>query len=45
MDNFNVLPKPTKFETPREAEENGFKSNRDPRKSYASVIGMMLYLV
>ena len=44
MGHCNELPKPTKVEAPFGAYENGSEANRDSPSSYASVIGMMLYL-
>ena len=44
MDNCNGLPTPTKVEAPLRTDVNGSEANRDWPKSYASVIGMMLYL-
>ena len=44
MDHCNGLPTPTKVDAPLGTDANGSKSKRDCPKSYASVIGMMLYL-
>ena len=44
MDNYNGLPTPTKVEAPLGTDVNGSKAKRDWTNSYASVIGMMLYL-
>ena len=44
MDHSNGLPTPTKVEAPLITEVNGSEANRDWPNSYASVIGMMLYL-
>ena len=44
MDHFNGLPTPTKVEAPLGTDANGSEAKRDFTNSYASVIGMMLYL-
>ena len=44
MDNYNGLPTPTKVESPLGTDVNGSEAKRDWPNSYASVIGMMLYL-
>ena len=44
MDNSNGFPTPTKVEAPLGTDLNGFEAKRDWTNSYASVIGMMLYL-
>ena len=44
MEHFNGLPTPTKVEAPLGTEVNGSEAKRDWPNSYASVIGMMLYL-
>ena len=44
MEHFNGLPTPTKVEAPLGTYLNGYEANRDWPNSYASVIGMMLYL-
>ena len=44
MDYCNGLPTPTKVEAPLGTDINGSEAKRDWPNSYASVIGMMLYL-
>ena len=44
MENFNGLPTPTKVEALLGIDANGSEAKRDWPNSYASVIGMMLYL-
>ena len=44
MDHCNGLPTPTKVEVPIGIDVNGSEAKRDWTKSYASIIGMMLYL-
>ena len=44
MEDCNGLPTPTKVEAPLGTDVNGSEANRDCPNSYASVIGMMLYL-
>ena len=44
MDHSNGLPAPTKVESPLGTDVNGSEAKRDWPNSYASVIGMMLYL-
>ena len=44
MDNCNGFPTPTKVEATLGKYENGSEANRDCTKSYASIIGMILYL-
>ena len=44
MDNCNGLPTPTKVEEPLGTDENGSEAKRDYPNSYASVIGVLLYL-
>ena len=44
MEDFNGLPTATKVEAPLGTEVNGSEAKRDWPNSYASVIGMMLYL-
>ena len=44
MDFFNGLPKPTKVEATLGTNENGSEAKRNWYKSYAYVIGVMLYL-
>ena len=44
VEHFNGFPKPTKVEAPFGKEYNGSEANIDWTKSYASIIGMMLYL-
>ena len=44
MEHCNWLPTPTKVEAPLGTDANGSESNIDWPNSYASVIGMMLYL-
>ena len=44
MEDCNGLPTPTKVEAPLGTDVNGSEAKRDWPKSYASVIGMMLYL-
>ena len=44
MEHCNGLPTPTKVEAPLGTDKNGFKAKRDWPNSYASVIGMKLYL-
>ena len=44
MEHFNGFPTHTKFEAPLGTDVNGSEAKIDCTKSYASVIGMMLYL-
>ena len=44
MEHCNGFPTPTKVETPLVTDENGPEAKRDWPNSYASVIGIMLYL-
>ena len=44
MEDCNGLPTPTKVEAPLGTDVNGYEDKRDWPNSYASVIGMMLYL-
>ena len=44
MEHCNGLPTPTKFEATLGTDENGSEAKRDWPNSYASVIGVMLYL-
>ena len=44
MEHCNRLPTPTKYETPLVTDDDGYESRRDWPNSYASFIGMMLYL-
>ena len=44
MEDCNGLPTPTKVEAPLGTDVNGSETKRDWPNSYASVIGMMLYL-
>ena len=44
MENSNGFPTPTKVEAPLGTDANGSEVKRDWTNSYASVIGMMLYL-
>ena len=44
MEDFNGLPTPTNVEAPLRTNINGSEAKRDWPNSYASVIGMMLYL-
>ena len=44
MDYCNGLPTPTKVEAPLGINANGSEDKRDWPNSYASVIGMTLYL-
>ena len=44
MEDCNGLPTPTKVEAPLGTDINGSDDKRDWPNSYASVIGMMLYL-
>ena len=44
MEDCNGLPTPTKVEAPLGTDVNGTESKIDWPNSYASVIGMMLYL-
>ena len=44
MDDFNGLPTPIKVEAPLGTDVNGSEAKRDWPNTYASVIGMMLYL-
>ena len=44
MENCNGLPTPTKIEASLGTDLNGSEAKRDWPNSYASVIGMMLYL-
>ena len=45
VEHCNGLPTPTKFEAPLGTDTNGSEDKRYWPKSYASVIGMMLYLI
>ena len=45
MEHCNGLPTPTKVEEPLVTDTNGSEANIDWPNLYASVIGMMLYLV
>ena len=45
MEHCNGLPTPTKVEATFGTDVNGSEAKRDWPNSYASVIGMMLYLV
>ena len=45
MDHFNGFPTQTKVEANLGRDENCYEAKRDWPNSYASVIGMMLYLV
>ena len=44
MEHCNGLPRPTKVEAPLVIDANGSEDKRDCPNSYASVIGIMLYL-
>ena len=44
MEHCNGLPTPTKVEAPLGTDKNGSEANIDWPNSYASVIGIMLYL-
>ena len=44
MEQCNGFPTPTKVESPLGTDTNGSEDKRDCPNSYASVIGMMLYL-
>ena len=44
MEHCNGFPIPTKVDVPLGTDENGSEDKRDWPNSYASVIGMMLYL-
>ena len=44
VEHYNGLPTPTKVEAPLGKDVNGSEAKRDWTNSYASVIGMMLYL-
>ena len=44
MEHCNGLPTPTKIEAPLGTDVNGSEAKRDCTNSYASFIGMMLYL-
>ena len=44
MEDYNGLPTPTKVEAPLGTDANYSEAKRDLPNSYASVIGMMLYL-
>ena len=44
LDHCNGFPTPTKVEAPLGTDENGSEAKIDWPNSYASVIGMMLYL-
>ena len=44
MEHCNGLPTPTKVEAPLGIDVNGYEAKIDWTNSYASVIGMMLYL-
>ena len=44
MENCNDFPTPTNVETPLGRDNNGSEDKRDWTNSYASVLGMMLYL-
>ena len=44
MEHCNGFTTPTKFEAPLVTDVNGSEAKRDWPNSYASVIGMMLYL-
>ena len=44
MEDCNGLPTPTKVEAPLGTDINGSEDKRDWPNSYASIIGMMLYL-
>ena len=44
MDNCNTFPTATKVEAPLCTDENGPEYKRGCPYSYASVVGMMLYL-
>ena len=44
MEHCNGLPTPTKVGAPLVTDVNGSEAKRDCPNSYASVIGMMLYL-
>ena len=44
MEHCNGLPTPTNVEAPLVTDANGYEANRYLPNSYASVIGMMLYM-
>ena len=44
MEHYNELPTPTKVEVPLVIDANGYEANIYWPNSYASVIGIMLYL-
>ena len=44
MEHSNVLPTPTKVEAPLGTDINGYEAKRYWPNSYASIIGIMLYL-
>ena len=44
MDHCNRLPTPTKVDAPLGTDADGSEAKRDWPKSYASIIGMMLYM-
>ena len=44
MEDCNGLPTPTKVDAPIGTDVNGSEAKRDWPNSYASIIGMMLYL-
>ena len=44
MEHCNYLTIPTKVEAPLSTDVNGSEAKKDCPNSYASVIGMMLYL-
>ena len=44
MEHFNGFPTPTKVEAPLGTDANGSEAKRYWYNSYASIIGMMLYL-
>ena len=44
MEDCNGLPTPTKVDAPLGTDLNGSEAKRDWPNSYASVIGMMMYL-
>ena len=44
MNHYNGFPTHTKFEAPILIDKNGPEARIDCTKSYASIIGMMLYL-